>query len=62
MKMKIVGKAEQCIDCEEYLEPNRKFLFETFRKNPDYKKGIDPLHKMTKFFPQCEKSAIYLMG
>jgi hypothetical protein len=54
MKIKTIGKAEQCIDCEAYLEPNRKVMFETVRKNPDYKKGSDPLYKMMKSFPQCE--------
>ncbi len=54
-KIKIVGVAEQCIDCEAYLEPNRKMIFEAHRKNPDYKEGVDPLFKMMKSFPQCEQ-------
>tara|TARA_R110000803_G_scaffold58377_5_gene116568 strand:+ start:327 stop:527 length:201 start_codon:yes stop_codon:yes gene_type:complete len=51
---KVTGKATQCIDCESYIDPKNRMIFESFRKNPDYKKGIDPLGKMMNFYSQCE--------
>ena len=39
---KVTGKATQCIDCESYIDSKNGIIFESFRKNPDYKKGIDP--------------------
>lgn len=52
-KLKVVGVAEQCIDCCCYINPNRKIIFESLRSNPDYKEG-EPLFKKWKTFPQCE--------
>ena len=42
-KLKVIGVALTCLDCECYIDPKSKVVFKCIRRNPDYKKG-QPKH------------------
>ena len=53
-KLKTIGIAKQCVDCEAYIDSNTRMTFESYRKNPEYKLDM-PLHELFKPYPQCDR-------